>query len=204
MIGKSEDQRMSERDMPKRSWAGPCEPSDGFMGGKYCNGYEGMSDALEIMDEIEFIKEPAGPDGVPVSKQEWQSLRTAIGAQAEELAQKDARIARLEEVASAVVANTESDDARECRYCGDTDNSRHCTSGGSHDLVKTGELTDPVIPAPFIEVLQKTLNESPAQSAAHLKAEALYEAADELGPEEPAGWLVKRAARIEREAKEDL
>lgn len=36
-------------DMPKRIWAGPCEPSDGFMGGKYCNGYEGMSYATEYV-----------------------------------------------------------------------------------------------------------------------------------------------------------
>jgi len=36
-------------DMPKRIWAGPYEPSDGFMGGQYCNGYEGMSYATEYI-----------------------------------------------------------------------------------------------------------------------------------------------------------
>lgn len=130
------------------------------------------NDPLELMDEIgELLVDCDGDEYRDVNESDWQSLRTTLEAQCDKLAQKDARIARLED---------------ELRRVNETMQSlRACD----------------------------VLNESPRQSAATIKAEALLEFADAEGD----GWpddayehgfqaavekARKRADRIEREAKE--
>jgi len=136
---------------------------------------------LKIMDEIERISKKFGYRPAMTSSY-WQALRTAIEAQAEELAQKDARIAHLEgalqEVRKAFPDLEEYEDA-----------DGNPLDGLSRNL-------DSILIS----------NETDRQSLAAVKAEALREAAESMGSFFSAGaictWLRSRADRIEQEAKE--
>lgn len=182
-----------------------------------------MSEALKIMDDVER-KDRTSADflerGIqPITKVEWLSLRAALERQAdqialqyqrhtecaknlvnawEQLAQKDARIARLERGLAACY--------------------RHAADDDNFTGVNEWEAAYPewVDYEPW-EIAREVLNESEPQSAAHLKAEALREAMPEpkavpltdCDPFEKGklcGWNACRQEmehRIEREAKEE-
>ena len=137
-----------------------------------------MSDPLKIMDEMDRAYRALETDEVAPFRS-WQSLRSAIEAQAEKMAQKDARIERLEAALRSATSGL-----RKAAMDSPTDEGHY----------------------PHYWDSREALNESPTQSIAAVKAEALREAADDLDPVAyecfgPAR-LRARANRIEREAKE--
>ena len=147
-----------------------------------------MNDPMKIMDEIERNNHPVW--GCLLVDMDVKNLRAAIEFQAEELranahdidrmletisamegelAQKDARIERLEFEMQCFVEKVESGRAR---------------SRNTYDRYK------------------EALNEAEPQSLAAVKAQALREAAEDLGGEVLYRRLHNRADRIESEAKE--